>query len=695
MKRLYATVIFTSAFLLFEIEPMIAKMIVPWFGGSASVWTCCLLFFQILLLAGYLYAHWLTTRFGAKSQGKIHLGLLFLSLFILPAIPRSSWKPSGIQDPTLRILFLLGATVGLPFFLLASTSPLLQSWYARGRKGSNPYPLFALSNLGSMLALVSYPVLVEPKISTRHQAIGWSMAYAAAAVLCGLTALRSSRFEDTSQEPLDRPPDNPPTVGVRVLWIAFPACASALLLAITSHLSQNVAAIPLLWVILLALYLLTFVLCFEGHAWYRRNLFLRLLALALGAMAYALAPQYVNIPPVVLIPVFSAGLFICSMVCHGELARLKPSAEHLTFFYLMISLGGAAGGVFVALIAPRIFADYYELPIALIACAVLLLMALYRDRETAFYHFRSWRAWLLAMALVVALSVSLFTSERGKWFGARLMVRNFYGVLRVSDFVAPQVVFLQGAELNPADDGPQGRELFNGTIKHGVQFLAPARRRLPTTYYGLNSGAGLALSLKARRGAVRVGIIGLGVGTLAAYGRQGDEYSFYEINPLVIELAHTQFTFLQDSPARISVIPGDARLSLERQTPQGFDVLAVDAFSGDAIPVHLLTREAFALYFRHLKPDGVLAVHISNKYIDLAPVVAKEAAQLGRPAVEVYSAGDDRKAILRARWVLITSDHVFLAQPETRQAGRLVAIASGFPLWTDDYSSLLRLLKPE
>ncbi len=517
MKLLYATVIFTSAFLLFEIEPMIAKMIVPWFGGSASVWTCCLLFFQVLLLAGYLYAHWLTSRFSTELQGRIHLGLLFLSLFALPVIPRSLWKPSGTEDPTLRILLLLGATVGLPFFLLSSTSPLLQSWYARRRTGIDPYPLFALSNLGSMLALVSYPVLVEPVISTRHQAVGWSAAYAVVAGLGGLVALRSSSSKPARQEPLD-PPADPPRVGVWLLWIAFPACASALLLAITSHLSQNVAAIPLLWVIPLTLYLLTFVMCFEGHAWYRRNLFLRLLALALGAMAYALAPQYVNIPPLVLVPVFSAGLFVCAMVCHGELARLKPSAEHLTFFYLMISLGGAAGGVFVALLAPRVFTDYYELPIGLIACALLLLIALYRDRESAFYHFRSWRAWLLAAALVVALSASLFNSERGKRLGARLMVRNFYGVLRVSDFVGPRVVFLQGPNLNPADDGPQGRELFNGTIKHGVQFLAPARRRQPTTYYGLNSGIGLALSLKARRGPVRAGLIGLGVGTLAAYG---------------------------------------------------------------------------------------------------------------------------------------------------------------------------------
>lgn len=699
MKVLYAAAVFTSALLLFEVEPMIAKIIVPWFGGAASVWTCCLLFFQVLLLAGYLYAHWLTGGFGPKTQAWIHITLLAISLLTLPILPTGAWKPTGFEDPTFRILLLLGATVGLPFFLLSSTSPLLQAWYARTPSSPDPYRFFALSNLGSMLALLSYPVLVEPAVSTRHQAMGWSIAYAGVAVLCGTVAVRSPGRGDAAGESTLQTDSQPepaefgrPDWTVRLLWVGLPACASALLLAVTNQLTQNVAAIPLLWVVPLALYLLSFILCFEGHAWYRPNLFLRLMAVALGAMAYALAPQYVNAPLSLLIPLFSVGLFICSMACHGELARLKPPARHLTSFYLMVSLGGALGGAFVALLAPRIFADYYELPISLVGCAVLVLAARFRDPVRSFYPARSRPAWLLAGVLVAALGASLVVSERGERFGARLMVRNFYGVLRVVDFVAPQIVFIAGPKLNPADDSPQGRELFNGTIKHGVQFLAPARRRQPTTYYGPSSGAGLALSLKARRGPMRVGVIGLGVGTLAAYGRQGDQYTFYEINPLVVKMARTQFSFLSDSPAQISVILGDARLSLERQEPQAFDVLAVDAFSSDAIPIHLLTREAFRLYFRHLKPDGVLAVHISNKYLNLAPVVAEEAAFLGKPAIEVSSAGDDRRGVSAARWVLVTGDTGFLDQPETRHAGKPVEATNRLRLWTDDYSSVFSLL---
>jgi SAM-dependent methyltransferase len=729
MKRLFPLVIFANAFLLFQVQPLIAKMIVPWFGGSAAVWTACLLFFQVLLLGGYLYAHWLV-GLEPKMQGRIHATLLALSLLSLPIIPRSGWKPSGFEDPTLRILLVLAATVGLPYFLLSSTSPLVQAWYARGRPAGEPYRLYSLSNLGSMLALLSYPVMVEPLFTRRHQAIGWSVAYTGAGALCAWLALRSrdvgpplgaakpavdtrprgelvgpplgvakSKVKGRSRAEVavkkkSQPPPSKPGWKTRWLWMALPACASALLLAITNHVCQNIAAIPLLWVLPLALYLLSFILCFEGHAWYRRRFFAGLLVLALGGMVYALLfPGFQNASLASMILLYLAGLFICCMVCHGELARLRPHPAHLTSFYLMVSLGGALGGVFVALLAPRLFSGLYELPLALVGCAALLLAALYRDPAGVFLKTGAKLAWSLALALVLALTIILSLSSLRVRAQSRLMVRNFYGVLRVVDAVAGRLAVVNGTTTTPLDQIVWARELYHGTIRHGFQFLAPPLRRLPTSYFSPGSGVGLALSIKGERGPMRVGVAGLGTATLAAYSRAGDRYTFYEINPRMVQLARTQFTFLSDSPAQIDVITGDARLSLERQAPQGFDVLVADAFSGDSVPVHLLTREAFALYFRHLKPDGVLAVNITNRYIDLEPVVMAEADSLSMPAIEVINSQDEQRGISAARWILVTGDTAFLDRPEIKKAGNLLPSGMDFPLWTDEYSSVFRLLR--
>jgi len=697
MKLLYAVVIFANAFLLFELQPLIAKMIVPWFGGTAAVWTTCLLFFQLLLLGGYLYAHWLVGR-QPKRQARIHITLLALSLLTLPIIPRSAWKPSGLEDPTLRILLLLAATVGLPYFLLASTSPLLQAWYARGRPEGEPYHLYSLSNLGSMLALLSYPVVVEPLVATRHQAIGWSVAYAGAGALCGIVALRSQGEvagapPEAAAQQKSPPPPPKPGWKTRWLWIALPACASALLLAITNHVCENVAAIPLLWVPPLALYLLSFILCFEGHAWYRRRLFVGLLALSLGGMAYALSPATQNLGLAFMISLYLGGLFVCCMVCHGELARLRPHPAHLTSFYLMVALGGALGGVLVALLAPRLFSGPYELPLALVGCAVLLLAALYRDPTGVFPARRAKAGWALAVVLVLALAAHLSFSTWSLRARSRLMARNFYGNLSVADSFVVHYSAARDARRPPVGQILYVRSLFHGTIRHGFQFTAPELRRVPTAYYSPGSGIGLTLRIKGERGPLRVGVAGLGAGTIAVYSRPGDRYTFYEINPLMVELARQEFTFLSDSPVPVEVVLGDARLSLERAERQAFDVLAADAFSGDAVPVHLLTREAFSLYLRHLKPDGVLAVDVTNRYVDLAPVVVAEAAYFGRTAVDVNNPVDLQRGILPARWILVTGDTAFLDRPEIKKAGRLLPAGLNPPLWTDDYSSVFRVLQ--
>ena len=681
----YGLVVFSGAFLLFQVQPIISKLILPWFGGVAAVWSVSLLFFQTMLLAGYLYAYFLTRNFRPATQARIHALLITVSLALLPIFPRSSWKPSGAEDPTLRVLLLLTITVGMPYFLLSSTSPLIQAWYSRVH--SAPYRLYALSNAGSMLALVSYPIVVEPRMSSHHQAISWSVAYAVVAALSAAASI-VGRSRALVVFRADHAPA--PDGKVKFLWAALAACGSALLLAITNHISENIAAVPLIWIVPLSLYLLTFIICFEGRNWYHRGLFLRLLAVALASMAYAMSPGHRSLPPYVLVPLFSGGLFACCMVCHGELARLRPHPAYLTSFYLLISLGGAIGAVFVAWFAPHIFTDYYELPVALGCCGVLIEIVLCRDYARAGKAARSRPWFLLAAALIALFCARLYVAARREPGQAPVKLRNFYGVLRVENRALPGVVLVQGQTRALLDPDPRYQDLINGTIEHGIQFLASGRRGEATTYYGPNSGIAVALRTAGKGRELKVGIIGLGAGTIAAYGRAGDKYTFYEINPLVVELANHEFSFLRDSSAETKIVLGDGRLALERQAPQQYDVLAVDAFSSDAIPTHLLTQEAFRLYLGHIKPTGIIALHVSNRYLDLVPVVSAAAASLSLKAVVIESAADNARAIYRATWVLVTSDIGLLEQmgPTARPAPM-----ARNRVWTDDYSSILRAFK--
>jgi SAM-dependent methyltransferase len=689
LKPLHALAIFLSAFLLFQVEPLIAKIILPWFGGVAAVWTVCLLFFQIMLLLGYLYAHLLTTHFQPRTQGLVHCGLLAASLFTLPILPKDSWKPMGPEHPALHILWVLALAVGLPFFLLSASTSLLQAWFTKNTKGEGVFRFYALSNAASLLALLSYPTFFEPRLSTLWQARSWSVAFAAAAALCGAIAFmqrgntaRDERISDASR----------PTWRTRFLWIALTACSSALLLAITNHVSQNIAAVPLLWIIPLSLYLLSFILCFERSVWYPRTFFLRLLAVAVGGTAYALSPSYAALPFWLLTLLFCAALFVCCMLCHGELARLKPYPSHLTSFYFLSSLGSVIGAVFVALLAPQIFSGFYELHVALAVCVLLVIVIHRGDPASPFRQGGSQLPWIVLNALAAAVIVSLFIAARAQPANTRLMVRNFYGVLRVSDEVAPNVVVLKdGGE--PSGQDSRFRRLLNGTISHGLQFLAPERRDQPTSYYGRKSGIGIALQGLGSRGTLRVGVIGLGAGTIAAYGRAGDDYECYEINPLVLRIAQQEFSFLRDSKARVTFELGDARLTLERQSPQQFDALAVDAFSSDSIPVHLLTIEAFELYFRHLRRDGILAVHISNRYLNLDSVVAAAARKLGKDAVLIDSPGDNANGTFVARWVLLANRDVLPGFPDIEKVRRPLTATGGEKLWTDSYSSLFSVLK--
>lgn len=675
---LYALTIVVSAFLLFQVQPVIAKIILPWFGGSAAVWTTCLLFFQMVLLLGYLYAHATVRYLKPRVQMLVHAALLLASAAVLPIYPNAAWKPAGTEDPSLRILGLLAATVGLPYLLLSTTGPLLQAWYARRYKGALPYRLYALSNAGSMFALVSYPVLFEPVFTTRQQAGLWSAAYVVFAVLSALTAFRSGTAVAAGRMEEGDPPR--PGAALYWTWMGLAACASVLLLAVTNHMSQNIAAIPFLWILPLSIYLLSFILCFEGSGWYRRMPYLPLAAVALGSMAYAMSSEEVGSLPIrIMLPLFAMGLFTCSMVCHGELARLKPHPRYLTQFYLMVSAGGALGGILVGLVAPHLFNAFYELPLGMALCAVLVVVVLKQNSTVEW--FRTWRrpAPLVAAALAITLITYLGNEIRDSERGARVLVRNFYGGLKVRD-------------SGPETRLDTVRSLTHGTINHGEEYLNPTRRDLPTTYYGPNTGVGVAIRDKQTHGPIRVGVIGLGTGTIAAYGRGGDYYRFYEINPLVPRLARTEFHFVGDSKARVDITMGDARLSLERQPPQNFDVLAVDAFSSDSIPVHLLTRQAMDLYFHHLKPDGILAVHISNRYLDLQPVLRVETRTTGKLARVVDTEDDESQDVFGATWVLVVSPTAGFSQAILNASTGLTALRT-VRLWTDDFSNLYQILK--
>jgi hypothetical protein len=635
MRVLYAVTVLLSALLLFLVQPIVAKALLPSFGGSAGVWTASMLFFQLLLLAGYAYAH----AIAAARWRKVHVAILATSLLMLPlALPSNS----GSGDPALQILWTLVLAVGLPYFALAATSPLLQAWYP----GDLPYWLYSVSNVGSLLALLLYPFAMEPTIPLRTQITVWSVAFAADAVLLGILALRAPL--------LDRAVEEKPTGSQKLSWIALSACGSGLWMAVANHLSQDVAAVPFLWTLPLGLYLLSFVLTFESDRWYRPKLFRWLMPLAWASIGggFALAGSGDG-HLIWLIAMFCGALFVCCLFCHGELAASKPPVSQLTQFYLMLAVGGACGGLFVGLVAPHVFNEMLELPILLIFNFVLSFGFLYKTSRQRMQRL----AFTACAGILVALVTAIPTEFRG---------RNFYGALQV------------------LTKGPV-KQLYHGTTQHGCQFTTPERQRDVTAYYSHDSGAGRALRLQLWTPA-KVGIVGLGAGTLAAYAREGDEYRFYEINPMIVDVARRHFTFLGSR----EVVLGDARLSIQKDASR-FHVLLIDAFSGDSIPVHLLTREAFAVWKEHLASDGILGIHVTNRFLDLVPVVRSAARELGMQAIWIHNDRDQDQYIYAADWVLMTSNVEAIRrlkpQEYSAQPPRFAR------LWTDDYSSLLDVLK--
>jgi hypothetical protein len=701
---LYAIAIFLGSFLLFLVEPMAAKRLLPLLGGSAAVWTTCLVFFQVALLLGYLSAHWLATRLRPRAQAFVYTGLLIACLLQASLNLRPDLHASTLH-PIVSVFLLLTTLIGLPFIILSATSPLLQAWYSTGFTSAAsqsavkvvpPYRLFALSNFGSLLALLIYPWLVEPKFSLREQSLAWLAGFAVFVTACSGIAWFKLRDGQNSVAVEDVPAspaiadETKPSSAHRVLWLLLAACGSVMLCAMTNHLSQNIAAIPLLWIVPLTMYLLSFVVAFSRGSWLPGFLRVRipvvgvstarmalvgLTGVAIGSLVYLLDETRRDLPLIVAIPLYCSVLFVICLFCHAELHRLRPSPSHATSFYFLIAGGGALGSVFVGVLAPLVFSGSYELAWAIGFATFMVLVVTWRVNI-------GWRLfWSAATVAVVGLLI--FFHIRGDGEPTVTRVRNFYGTLRVTqDMVAPFT-------------GPS-RYLYNGPIRHGSQIFTDELRKTPTTYYAHDSGVGLALDLCCGDRPRRIGVIGLGAGTLAAYGRSGDVIRFYDINPLVEPIARNMFTYIRESAGTVEIVPGDARLSLATEAPQQYDVLAIDAFAGDAIPVHLLTRQALALYQQHLAPGGIIAFHISNKFLNLGPVVRELAQSAGLQTVLVGSAPNDDKEFdtgeYTADWVLVTANKNFLSNEKVVEAGGEILVNAAVRPWTDDYNSVLPLL---
>ena len=681
---LYSLTVALGAFLLFLLEPLFAKMILPRFGGSAAVWSTCLVFFQSALLLGYYYADVLTRRLSAARQASTHIAFMVVSLALLPIAPHAILNSSSSYHPAFHILVLLSASIGLPFVLLSATSPLIQAW--KSRTGGAAYHLFAISNFASFIALLSFPFLVEPRLSSHRQAQLWSALYALFVMLCSLTAWMS-RSESADATPVvnaeigQTTQESAVTAGVEIrssrrdwlLWLALSACGSVILLATTNLLTEDVAPVPLLWVLPLALYLLTFTMAFSRRSLYSRWLMARLVAVLLGSLGYAIYDPSFTESVQVAVPLFCLGLFVCCLFCHGELARLRPAPERLTTFYLVVAAGGALGAIFVGLIAPVLFSATYEYPLALCFTALAAAAVLW---DTGWMSRAFWTVGTAALVAVLAYHTHAYEQN------SILVARNFYGGLRV--------------QLHNDWLKRPYHTLYHGQIEHGAQYLDPPKNADPTTYYARNSGVGLALDF-FKQPSRHIGVVGLGTGTIAAYSNRGDELRYYEINPLILKIANEQFSYLQNARTNgvdVAIRMGDARLSLASDETEQFDVLVIDAFSGDAIPVHLLTREALALYLQRLKPNGILAIHTSNTYLDLNPVVKLLADDAGIESRLISNSDDQRKLIDAADWMLLTRNQGFLLKLDETVLQDSIDMPTKLRVWTDDYNNLFQILRP-
>ncbi len=758
MRAVYTVTIFVSAALLFLIQPMFARMILPFLGGSPAVWNTAMVFYQTMLLAGYAYAHLTISRLGARRQAAVHVAVMLLPLLALPIAVPGGWAPPTDSSPVPWLLALLFVAVGLPYFVVSASSPLLQAWFAAGgSKAGNPYALYAASNLGSMLGLLGYPALVEPRLRLAEQSLLWSGGYLLLLALtagCAALLWRAPREAATIGSPAATP-EPPPAWRRRLRWILLAMAPSSLLLSVTSYISADIAAIPLLWVWPLAIYLLTFTLVFANrpplpHWIMVRALPIVLLPLLITILAGATQPLEL------LIPLHLITFFVAAMVCHGELAADRPGPARLTEFYLLLSLGGALGGMANALLAPQIFNAVLEYPLTLALCGFLLPAGLVvaRARDKAGSDEERTAVPEASAASPAALGISATArNRRPSAASLDLLLPAGLGLLTVALIMAGQALSLRGpagiaimlglpalicfsfsrrplrfglglAALLAAsalytrgneqvlyaertffgvhrvflDGGSQTHVLAHGNTKHGAQSLEPERRHEPLTYYTRSGPLGQIFAERGGQPGLRVGAVGLGVATIACYAQPGQSWTFYEIDPAVARIARDPalFTFLRDCLPDAPIVLGDARLSLATTEGQ-YDLLILDAYSSDAIPIHLITREALGLYLERLAPDGVLTFHISNQHLDLEPVLADLAADAGLTALvrndQVLTQAEWEAGKAPSVWVLLarpSADLGALAADPRWQPARRVA---GARLWTDDFSSLLSVLR--
>lgn len=731
MTLLYTVTLFASALLLFLVQPMVGKMILPKLGGTPAVWNTCMVFFQAALLAGYAYAHGTRAWLGPRRQSLLHLIVLTLPLVVLPIAVAEGTVPPSSDSPTAWLLLQLVLGVGLPFFVISSSAPLLQTWFARTghQQGKDPYFLYAASNAGSLLALLGYPLLVEPNLGLNEQSRVWALGYAFVAVLitgCAVAMWKASwgndqdaRFTDNASAESVSPVVS---LAERAWWVLLAAIPSSLMLGVTTYVTTDLAAVPLMWVLPLAIYLLTFVLVFARRTIVRHALIVRVfpyLVLPMGILFF-FGPRNMEW---LLIPAHFVTFFAAAMLCHGELVRRRPEAGRLTEFYLLMSLGGVLGGLFNAIIAPQAFAGIYEYPLVVaLACLVLPRP---QGEETAGAR----RAdYLVPMGLAVGTAILIgglqFASQiHAGWvpplvfisltlvcftFKARpVRFALSYAVLLVSvavlanlrsgDILHAERNFF-GVKRVVVDPAGRLRLLVHGTTSHGCQMLDPARRHEPSSYYHTRGPIGDVFSVyKASSSGGHVGIIGLGVGAVAAYAEPGRQFTFYEIDPAVERIARNPeyFTYLADSPGDCRVVLGDGRLTVAREPDGEFGLFLLDAFSSDSVPTHLLSREAVELYLSKLSEGGLLAFHISNRYFDFEPLLAQAADELGlaclakfNPLVTVQDQADGK---LASHCVVMARRAEDLAALAQRPDWRIARRDRGTRAWTDQYCDVVGL----
>lgn len=673
---MYSVTIFLSAFLIFLVQPIIGKIILPVYGGAPAVWTTCMVFFQAVLLLGYGYAHLLVSRCSSRARFRIHLSVLFFACITLPLSAAQLTAGATGLNPIASIFVSLLIGIGLPYFAMTATAPLLQGSLTKYGQNDSIYKLYAVSNIGSLGALFLYPAIFEPSLKISGQLDIWSLGFLVVSVLVSAVLWRTD-VKKSDFESLPLVSETSPITGHQVyLWAILSACGSVILLAASNQISQNIAAVPFLWILPLALYLMSYIAAFSGYPLYSLKVWFTIFTIALFFKIYwaltifhpSLGFRLIGECVVV---------FASLMLCHGELARQRPKTESLTIFYFTSSLGGVLGSLFVACAAPFVYQNYSEVAFGFLLCALLTIIASL-IRSTSHLFSSSGRIkTAISLATLAAFAVSLVIDRDEKSLISR---RSFFGVVSVTEKNSdiPDYHFLR---------------MHHGTIVHGTQLQAAGKRTIPTTYYGEQSGIGIVLQKYKSGKPRRIGVIGLGTGTIAVYGTKDDFFRYYEINNDVTEIAESIFSYLKDSKSRYEIIPGDARISLSLEESNQFDILLVDAFSGDSIPTHLLTREAGTEYLRHVNQEGILVFHVSNQFLDLVPVVSNVATELGLSAYSVKDPGILARGQSESTYVIVPrrpfSPQLLAATPALIR----LETVDGQRSWTDDYSDLFSVLR--